>query len=68
MLNASDAIAAYVAATRSPEALPSSTETAFYPDTKVLLSTVLKRLSKTWGVCRQLVRAADRMEYREKVG
>ena len=40
--NTSDAIAAYVAATRSLEVLPSSTETSFYPDIKVLLSAVLK--------------------------
>jgi hypothetical protein len=49
MLTASDVIAAFVSATHSLEALPSSTETAFYPDIKVLLSAVLKRPSKTWG-------------------
>jgi hypothetical protein len=68
LLNASDVIAAYVSATRSLEALPSSTETTCHPDIKVLLSTVLRRPSKTRGVCRPLVRVADRVEHRERVG
>lgn len=37
-----DAMTAYVSGTRSLEALPSSTETSFYPDIKTLLSTLLK--------------------------
>ena len=37
MLSAADAIAAYVSGTRSLETLPSSTETTFYPDIKILL-------------------------------
>jgi hypothetical protein len=42
MLSIADAIAAYVSGTRSLEAQPSSTETTFYPDIKILLGTVLK--------------------------
>lgn len=42
MVSLPEAIGTYVTATRSIEALPSSTESSFYPDIKVLLSAVLK--------------------------
>jgi hypothetical protein len=42
VVNAADAIATYVLSTRSLEAMPSATETTFYPDIKILLSAVLK--------------------------
>ena len=38
----SESIAVYCSATRNLEALPSSTETTFYPDIRTLLSSVLK--------------------------
>lgn len=38
----SDSIAAYCSDTRNLEALPTSTETTFYPDIRTLLSAVLK--------------------------
>jgi len=42
MQNLADVIADYVRETRRLESLPSSTETTFYPDLKVLLGAVLK--------------------------
>src|SRR5437868_1947188 len=42
MQNLAEVIAAYVRETRKLESLPSSTETSFYPDLKVLLNAVLK--------------------------
>ena len=42
MLNLAETIFNYVRETRKLETLPSSTETSFYPDLKVLLSAVLK--------------------------
>jgi len=42
MLSTADAIASYVSGTRGLDALPTSTETSFYPDIKNLLGTVLK--------------------------
>jgi hypothetical protein len=42
MQNLSEVISTYVLETRRLEALPSSTETSFYPDLKLLLSAVLK--------------------------
>ena len=42
MQNLAEAIHEYVRETRRLESLPSSTETTFYPELKVLLNTVLK--------------------------
>ncbi|HEY8746885.1 MAG TPA: hypothetical protein VIM11_02845, partial [Tepidisphaeraceae bacterium] len=42
MQNLAEAIHQYVRETRRLESLPSSTETTFYPDLKVLLNAVLK--------------------------
>src|SRR6266849_3478370 len=42
MHNLAELISTYVRETRRLEALPSSTETTFYPDLKVLLNAVLK--------------------------
>jgi hypothetical protein len=42
MQNFAEVISTYVRATRRLESLPSSTETTFYPDLKLLLSAVLK--------------------------
>jgi len=42
MQSVSDAIITYVRETRQLEAMPSSTETSFYPDLKALLTAVLK--------------------------
>jgi hypothetical protein len=42
MQDITTALATYVAETRRLDALPSSTETSFYPDLKLLLSTVLR--------------------------
>lgn len=41
-INLADAVATYCADTRNLEALPTTTETTFYPDIRTLLSTVLK--------------------------
>lgn len=42
MLNLVEVISTYVRETRRLESLPSSTETTFYPDLKLLLNAVLK--------------------------
>jgi hypothetical protein len=42
MQNVAEAISTYVAETRRLEGMPSSTETTFYPDLKLLLNAVLK--------------------------
>src|SRR3954447_17128818 len=42
MLDLTEVISSYVLETRKLEGLPSSTETSFYPDLKLLLNAVLK--------------------------
>jgi hypothetical protein len=42
MQNLGEVMSTYVRETRRLESLPSSTETTFYPDLKLLLSAVLK--------------------------